>query len=66
MAQERSKIAQVGYKVGPEIRKVAKVKLFKNHSFLHCLGPPGRLKMDPRGSQMAHLDITNAKTPKMV
>ena len=31
--QERSKMAQVGSKVGPEMRKVAEVKLFKNHWF---------------------------------
>ena len=55
-AQEGSKMAQVGSKVGPEMRKVAKVKLLKNHWFLLCLGPPGRLKMTPRGPQMAHLD----------
>ena len=29
MAQERSNMAQVGSKVGPEMRKVAKVKLLK-------------------------------------
>ena len=40
------KMAQVGCKMGPEMRKVAKVKLLKNHWS----------KMTPRGSQMAHLD----------
>ena len=54
--QERSKMAQVGSKVGPEMRKVAKVKLLKNHWFLLCFGPPGRPKMTPREPQMAHLD----------
>ena len=49
-------MAQVGSKVGPEMRKVAKVKLLKNHWFLQCFGPPGRPKMTPRGTQMAHLD----------
>ena len=38
-AQERSKMAQVGSKVGPEMRKVAKVKLLKNQWFLLCFGP---------------------------
>ena len=56
MAQERSKGAQVESKVGPEMRKVAKVKLLKNHWFLLYFGHPGRLKMTPRAPQMAHLD----------
>ena len=56
MAQEGSKTAQVESKVGPEMRKVSKVKLLKNHLFLKCFGPPGRPKMTPRGSQMVHLD----------
>ena len=56
MAQEGSKMAQQGSKVGPEMRKVTKVKLLKNHWFLHCFEPPGRLKMTPRGPQMAHVD----------
>ena len=56
MAQERSKGDQVESKVGPEMRKVANVKLIKNHWFLLCFGHPGRLKMTPRGPQMGHLD----------
>ena len=64
MAQVGSKMAQVGSKVGPEMRKVAKVKLSKNHLFLQCFGPPGRLKMTPRGPQMAHLDPRGLR-PKM-
>ena len=54
--QGGSKMVQVGSKVGPEMRKVAKVKLSKNHLFLQCFGSPGRLKMTPRGPQMGHLD----------
>ena len=34
IAQEGSKMGQVGSKVGPEMRKMAKVKLLKNHWFL--------------------------------
>ena len=56
MAQEGSKMAQVGPKVGPEMRKVAEVKLLKNHWFLLCFGPPGRPKTTPGGPQMPHLD----------
>ena len=44
MAQEGSEGAQVGSKVGPEMRKVAKVKLLKNHLFLLCLGPSWAMK----------------------
>ena len=49
-------MAQVGSKVGPEMRKVAKVKLLKNNWLYMLFGPPGRPKMTPRGPQMAHLD----------
>ena len=52
-----SKMAQVGSKVGPEMRKVAPVKLLKNHWFLHCLGPPGGVKMTPGGPQMSQLGV---------
>ena len=55
-AQERSKMGQVESKVGPEMRKVAKMKLLKNHWFLLCFGPSGRLKMTPGGPQMGHED----------
>ena len=49
-------MVQVGSKMAPEMRKVAKVKLLKNHWFLKCFGPPGGLKMTPGGPQMGHLD----------
>ena len=53
----RQEMAQVGSKVGPEMRKVAKVKLSKNHLFLLCSGPPGGLKMTPGGPQMGQLGV---------
>ena len=56
MAQPESKMAQLGSKVEPEMRKVTKVKLLKKHSFLHCFGPPSRPKTTPRGPQMVHVD----------
>ena len=36
-AQERSKMAQVGSKVGPEMRKVAEVKLVNKNVCFYCV-----------------------------